>query len=139
MERSCAHCGASFTAQRSSARFCGGRCRAQAAAERAKGRVVAQEAAPADTAPLGRPSNLLEAVRGLLAASGALATPAGRLCEVLAVRVASGEEAGAALASLSRELRAALAAATAGTRSAADPVDELRARREARRRVEGGS
>jgi hypothetical protein len=64
---------------------------------------------------------------------------AGRLDSVLgqqALRLAqqmSGFETGGGMAALSRELRATMAEATRGAAVAADPLDELKARRDAKR------
>jgi hypothetical protein len=79
--------------------------------------------------------------RGVMAATeaeldsvGRLETPLGQAALVLAVRLeASHREPGTALAALVREHRAALAEAMRGARVAADPVDELRARRDRKR------
>lgn len=80
------------------------------------------------------------AVEAALEAAGRVGHPLAEVAVVLAARIDANVEGavdtGSALASVARELRATLEAATA---SAAPPdvVDELRARREARLRATG--
>ena len=62
-----------------------------------------------------------------------LDTVAGQVAFELAVRVANRREMGSAVASLSKQLREAMAEALAGVAVAADPLDEIRARRDAKR------
>jgi hypothetical protein len=57
-------------------------------------------------------------------------TVAGQQALTLAARMSSPSETGAAIASLSRQLSVVMAEALAGATVAADPVDELGARRE---------
>ncbi len=51
----------------------------------------------------------------------------------LAYRVASPHETGAAVAALARELSVSMTKALAGVDRAADPLDEIRARRDRKR------
>lgn len=71
---------------------------------------------------------LVEAVRQELTEAGRLDTVLGRQAVALAERMA--DAAGAAMAALSKELRTVMGTATQGVTSQADPVDELRLRRD---------
>jgi hypothetical protein len=62
-----------------------------------------------------------------------LDSTAGQAALALARRIDDGAESSAGLAALSRELRAALAEALSRVESQGDALDDLRARREARR------
>lgn len=80
-----------------------------------------------------RPS-VLAAVDAQLAAIGKQADPLGAVAHVLAGRLDLGlVESGAALTSLSKELRTIMLELTRTAAAVADPVDELRERRKARR------
>lgn len=127
--RRCAHCGEEFTAQRSTARYCGPSCRVYASKERQQAAVVA-EIAP--TAAAGAPS-VAQAVRAELEEAGRLTSSAGAAALALAARIDAQAEAGSAVAALVKQLHATMAEATKDATVAADPLDELRARREARR------
>jgi len=84
-----------------------------------------------ESAPL---SGLEQAVTRELEAVGRLDTPTGQLAMELAYRVASPHETGAAVAALARQLSATMTAAVAGvTPAAANPLDEIRARRDRKR------
>jgi hypothetical protein len=72
-------------------------------------------------------------VVGELTAAGRLESSAGQAAIALATRIDEGAESSAGLAALTRELRAAMAEALANVTEAGDALDELRARREARR------
>lgn len=60
-------------------------------------------------------------------------TPLGRTALALAARLDAGQDSGASMAALAKQLRETLSAATDGAKVAADPLDELRRRREAKR------
>jgi len=79
------------------------------------------------------PSELERAVTRELEAVGRLDTVAGQVALELAYRVASPHETGAAVASLYKQFREAMAEALAGVAVAADPLDEIRARRDRKR------
>jgi len=82
------------------------------------------------------PSELERVVTRELEAAGRLDTWAGQVALELAYRVASPHETGAAVASLYKQFREAMAEALAGVAVAADPLDEIRARRD-RKRAQG--
>jgi hypothetical protein len=70
-----------------------------------------------------------------LTEAGRLQTSAGQAAVALASRIDAGAESSSGLAALTREMRAAMAEATANVAQTGDALDELRARREARRVV----
>jgi hypothetical protein len=76
---------------------------------------------------------LVEATQRELSDASRLETVLGRQAVELARRIASPSETGASVASLSKEFRAVMEAAMEGVGVAADPLDELRARRERKR------
>jgi len=78
---------------------------------------------------LGTAGTTVEAVRAELEAAGRVDTYLGRAALALAVRI---DESTAVMgfAALVKELRATMQAATEGVVVAADPIDELRARRD---------
>ncbi len=83
-----------------------------------------------DPAP---PSELERVVARELEAVGRLQSVAGQVALELAFRVASPFESGAAVASLAKQFGEAMDRALAGVAQAADPLDEIRARRDAKR------
>lgn len=74
-------------------------------------------------------STTLEQLRSL----GKLEDPLGAVALVLAAQIDSRDDTGASMAALARELRATLTEVTRGASAVADPVDELGARRAARK------
>ena len=68
-----------------------------------------------------------------LTAAGRLDSSAGQAAVALARRIDDGAESSSGLASLTREMRAAMAEALSRVEASGDALDELRARREARR------
>lgn len=134
MARLCAGCGRSVASQRAGALYCGDTCkkrgqRAQKAAER-------QNIAPERgiTPESGSEAPLVVSVRAALAEADREASFAGQIALELAARVANGKELGSSVASLAKQLRETMAEALAGVAVAADPLDEIRARRDAKRR-----
>lgn len=136
MRKVCASCGGEFEAKRAAAKYCGERCKKRA--QRKPGGVRAADA----SAPAAPPARVGfgpvgEATAAELERAGRLETAAGRAVLALAGRIdAAHMETGTALAALVREHRAALAEAVRDAEVAADPLDELRARRE--RKSAGG-
>lgn len=74
------------------------------------------------------------ATRSALEAAKRTDTPLGQAALVLAERLDDADTAPTALANIGRELRLTLADALANATTAADPIDELKARRERRHR-----
>ena len=138
MEATCARCAQTFSTSSRRARFCSAKCRTQATRARAKGEAetLAVQAKPKRTRkakPEAVPTGTLGAVVSELQAAGRLDSSAGQAAVALARRIDDGAESSAGLAALTRELRAAMAEALARAEAAGDALDELRARREARR------
>ena len=131
MQRLCASCGRLYEAKRASSRFCGPTCRQRASRASAAG-LPARVLTPNDeSAP---PSELERVTARELEAVGRLDTAVGQLAMELAYRVASPHETGAAVAALARELGATMTSARAGVApAAANPLDEIRARRDRKR------
>jgi len=120
MDAQCASCGGTFEAQRSSAKYCGQTCR-----KRGSRRGEVATLPPAD-----EPVGLVAATLAELQAAGRADTALGQQALALAERVNNPRDTGSAIAALSRELRAVMVEALKGVEVAADPLDELRARRD---------
>lgn len=141
MERCCDACDQTYLAKRATSRYCSERCRKRALRARAAGPVVdlgaPKKRKSRDRKPrLDQPTELAvaAATRTHLTGAGRMETPLGQAALVLAGRIDACRDTGSALASLTKEWRQTMAAATAGVKQADNPLDELRARREARRR-----
>ncbi len=76
---------------------------------------------------------LFEALRRELESAGRLETALGQQAIALAVKLSSPFDTGSAMAAVSRELRAVREEALRGAEQVADPLDELRLRRDAKR------
>lgn len=127
MRKSCESCGSGFEAKRAAARYCSARCRQRAHRKPAPDAGAEVAALPAEAAT----ESLARATRAELEAANRLHTAIGQAALVLARRIDSaGAETGSSLAALTREHRATLAEALRDVKSAADPLDELRMRRE---------
>ena len=130
MQKLCVRCGDQFVAARKDVQYCSKRCRNGASRDRVAGK----------TAPRVKPAvspveviGATSAVTAELTSAGRLDSTAGQAALALARRIDDGAESSAGLAALSRELRAALAEALSRVESQGDALDDLRARREARR------
>lgn len=82
-------------------------------------------------------AGLLKATTAELESAGVLATTAGQAALLLAERIEFGENSGSAVAMMVRQLHETMSRALSGQAEQLDPVDELRARREERRRAAG--
>lgn len=138
MQATCARCAQTFSTSSRRARFCSPKCRTQATRARAKGEAetLAVPAKPKRTRkPKAEavPTGALGAVVAELQAAGRLDSSAGQAAVALARRIDDGAESSAGLAALTREMRAAMAEALSRAEATGDALDELRARREARR------
>ncbi len=134
MQRECDVCGLAYTARRFNSRFCSGTCGKRAERARAAGMPFRQATYDDLGAP---PSQLVEAVTRELDEVGRLGTVGGQLAVLLAHRVASRRETGSATAALAKQLHLAMTEALGGVAKAADPLDEIRARRDRKRGVGG--
>jgi hypothetical protein len=136
METTCARCAQTFSAKSKRARFCSVKCRTQATRARAHGQPESISPKPTrspKSKPADSPTGTLGAVIAELTEAGRLNTSAGQAAVALASRIDAGAESSSGLAALTREMRAAMAEATANVAQAGDALDELRAKREARR------
>lgn len=125
MRRTCDVCGRDFEAKRRDARSCSATCRSNR-----------RNMSTPPTAGQVAGNSLVKATTAELAAAGKVDTMLGQLAISLAGRM-SGTTTG--LAALSRELRSVIDAAvgvkSSGVAPKADGIDELRARRDAKRAV----
>lgn len=137
MLRSCAECGRSFEAQRPAARYCGPTCR-QRAKRGGRNAGSVPSIVPLASADIqgSEPSALVESVRSTLTEAGVLDTVAGQQALILAGRVGSPHETGAAVAALSKQLQALVDAALASV-TRADQMDEVTRRRDEKLRRAG--
>ena len=100
------------------------------APSRDRGKRAAKPAAPVVPAANG---STLDVVVAELTAARMLDTHQGRIAVGLARRFDDGDDTGAALSQVARQLRETMASALASTEpEAVDPVDDLRAKRERR-------
>jgi len=130
-------CGKQFETRRSTAKSCSDKCRKRVQrmpeGAEAKFTVLPTAAEPADDG--GSEGDLTAIARSELRAADRESTSAGQLVLALARRIdRSSQETGAGLAALVKEFRASLTAAVAGAEQADDPVDEVRAFAERKRR-----
>ena len=125
--RDCDACGAPYEAKRATSRYCSTRCRTRASrsGQAARGKPAAREL-PAQS------SGVVAAVSARLESAGVLDTMEAQAALLLAERMQAGTDAGSSVAALNRELMATVDRALALRSVAADPMDELRARRERR-------
>lgn len=124
MQKTC-ECGTAFDAKRAAAKYCSERCK-----KRAQRRPGGTERAPAKPA-VPVTGELSISVLLELDAAGRADSAVGHAALALAARIDAAEgETGSALAAMVRELRATLAEALADGKREADPVDELRTRRD---------
>jgi len=130
--RTCERCSGPLDSTRQGARFCSSACR-KAAWRARQDLPVADAGVPAASRDgLGTdatPGTTVDAVLAELVAAGKADSYLGRAALALALRI-DVSTAVMGFAALVKELRATMDAATEGVPVAADPVDELRARRE---------
>lgn len=129
MQKSCDVCGVDFDGH-PAAKYCGPTCR-----KRAQRRPGGVAAAPTSSVPEEETDGAVTAATlKELREARRVDTALGQSALALARRIdGAARDSGASLASLAREHRATLAAALADAESAADPIDELRARRDGKR------
>lgn len=130
MQRPCDVCQALYEAKRATSKFCSPACRQRAA----RGAPVVHSAVVVPLPPVGDgPGPIEAATLEELTAVGRDGSPLGRTALALARKLDAGRDTGAAMASLAKQLEATLGSATEGVTAAADPLDELRSRRDAKR------
>lgn len=127
MRRECAVCSKPFEAQRPTAKYCGSTCRTRAT----RGGIATPSKTPQPVQASA--SGLVDAVRAELEAADRLGTIAGQHAMELATRIVAAPGMNTGVAALSKQLQAVLAEALQGVGAVADPLDELRARRDRKR------
>ena len=131
MTRSCDSCGASYESIRATSRFCTPKCRKRGSRSPTK-------SAPSHSVPEIVPDGLglLATVVRELEAANVLDTVLGQLAVEIVGRVLNRAETGSAVAALTKQLRDTMTAALASSVVVvADPLDELRNRRDNKRRI----
>lgn len=129
-KRKCDSCGKSYEAKRSDSKYCSGSCRA-AASKRSKPQPdVVADTPLGDAASVGlMASTLMELVK-----AGRENTASGQAALLLAYRLEHSQlDTGASIASMVKQHGATLAEALKGAAKAATALDELKARRDAKR------
>lgn len=137
MKLTCATCGGSFEAKRSTAKFCSSNCRVRS--HRGGGQVVelkppakkGHRESPPPADELDGPGEMERAIVAELEEAGRRETGLGTAAVLLARRLdARTMDTGSAVAAVVRQLQTTMEAAVAGAHMAADPVDEVRRRRD---------
>ena len=107
------------------------------AAKKAPAKKTSARKQPAKVVPLRDdpepPHTITEATRRQLAEVGREHSPMGMTALVLAGKLDRGEDSGSGMAALARQLAATIQEATRDAKQAASPLDELRARRAAKK------
>ncbi len=128
MRRECAVCSAPFDAIRPQAKYCGDTCRKRAQRGGIAGPVVRVEVERP-------PSGLVDTVRAALEAAGRVDTIAGQHALELANRIVNAPGMNTGVAALSKQLSVVVAEALRNSAQSTNPLDELRARRDRKRRT----
>ncbi len=127
----CASCGGSLAGKQRGARYCSVECRDRAKRARVKGvPELRPRPAPADAPPPG--GGLRASVLADLVEAGREGSPLGLAALALAERIDARADTAAGLAAAVKQMRSTLGDALRGA-EAGDLLDELSARREARR------
>lgn len=135
VQRGCAVCGLPFDATRPQAKYCGATCRQRARrAAPASPALVNADAGKQPSALSGAGEDIVASVVAELTAAGRQDSAMGVLAVQLAQRMTRFDT-GGGLAALSKELRAVMAAALQQAPASSDLIDELKARRDAKRRT----
>jgi hypothetical protein len=129
MQRACDACGEQYEAKRADiSKFCTANCRQAYANGRRADHVIARPAPKPVAIPV-----LEAATRAELVEAGRVDSALGAAVLILAARIDAGNDTGAGLASLTRQWRDTLAAATAHAADVASPLDRMRDELAARR------
>lgn len=132
MQRTCARCGKPFEARRSTAKYCGSTCRS-AESLRPVTPEAREEVANALLESIKPPSPLVLRIEAELRAAGRLETAKGQMALELAAAYGNPFDNGSQKVSLMRAVKDLLDDALEGASVSDDPLDELKARRVARR------
>lgn len=133
VQRECDVCAHPFDAKTARAKYCGATCRSRKnrGAVPAANLPFAGSGVPSDDQGSDEP-RLVKAVRTALESAGRLESFAGQQAMHLAEQMSSNKVA-IGVAALNKELTATMDRALANTTKADDPVDEVKARRDAKR------
>lgn len=126
-DRTCDVCGAVYEAKRPNSKYCSPTCRKRASRGAPTAEVVTLPSSKPESGPIET------ATRAELEAVDRLGSVFGQTALALARKLDTGRDTGAAMASLAKQLESTMSSATEGVTAAADPLDELRARRDAKR------
>lgn len=130
IERDCDRCGKRYMAKTKRSKFCSDSCRARFS----QGSRDTRTSPPMAPVIAGAPElSVVSATRHELTRIARMDAPLGATALALAARIDSGLEPGSAVAAMSKELRACLEELRRTAPAAANPLDELRARRERNR------
>lgn len=133
--KGCEFCSVQYRTSSPTSRFCSNKCRQAAHRQRNSEAVTPQQASvtaePDDSPP---PASTSKSVRAQLEQAGRSETYLGQAAIALAERIDSSRSV-MGFAALVKELRVTMDAALAGVKVAEDPIDELRARRDRKRRT----
>lgn len=132
MQRNCIQCGKPFEGQRVTAKYCSATCRVY------RSRSGPPPARPAVTVQVvsDRPvSGLFDSVHAELEVLGKVDTVDGQHALELANRIVSAPGMNTGVAALSKELSRVLGEVRGGSSAVLNPLDELKARRDAKRRA----
>lgn len=120
-------CGKPYIAERARSKYCSVKCRTAATRARQRGEV---ESAP--DAPATSNAGLVSVVERVLVEADRLDTVAGQMAVQLAKSASTPGATPSAVAAATRELRAVMDEALRGVAVASDPLDEVKARRDAK-------
>lgn len=139
MKVSCTQCSSEFEAKRSTAKFCSPTCRQRSRRGKSEpGKVEAPadntEGAPAQALTFGilLGEDIVAATKRDLEAAKKLDTVVGRQALVIAARMTLPKATGSEIAALSRELSRLMSLAVGKGNQEADPVDEVKRKRDAK-------
>ena len=124
MDKECEFCSKSFTAQRSTARFCSTTCRVKASTARKNGENVVD--LPQIVAETPRSSDLVETITRQLTDAGKIDTYAAQQCLVMARKMQNSVlDTGSATAALSKEIDRLMTALLADVEVEEDALDKI--------------
>lgn len=129
MRRACNACGTSYEAKSPKSKFCSDNCRLRAHRNPRLAKVTPITAPPAeDAAPAAAVPSVLSRTAARIEALGLEDDPTAAVALVLARRLDSDAETGAAVASLAKQYAVVMDDLRKRGKRAADPLDELRER-----------
>lgn len=131
MTLTCAYCGNPFEGQKSSAKYCSGTCRAKFSKNGGPELPPPSPVVEVDHQVEG----LMDAVRSELDAAGRLNSMVGQHALELANRIVNAPGMNAGVAAMSKELSRVMSEALRTSTTTVNPLDELRARRDRKRRA----